>query len=88
MGHFCNIAYFTHRSTLRPRLLAHLDAKRHDFAPWISKSVPQRRNRLQKNSGCDRKDVPQVTSVRFVCSRRAVSAVLSMVSDDSGVSTI
>ena len=31
---------------------------------------------------------PGVTSVRFVCVRMAVSAVLSMVSDDSGVSTI
>jgi len=31
---------------------------------------------------------PEVTSVRFVCLWRAVSAVLSMVSDDLGVSTI
>jgi hypothetical protein len=30
----------------------------------------------------------EVTSVRFVCVRMAVSTVLSMVSDDSGVSTI
>jgi hypothetical protein len=34
------------------------------------------------------KSVPQRTSVRFVCLWRAVSAVLSMVSDDLGVSTI
>jgi hypothetical protein len=35
-----------------------------------------------------RASAPEVTSVRFVCLVRAVSAVLSMVSDDSGVSTI
>ena len=35
-----------------------LPAERSDFALYVSKSVPQRLNRLRKNAGPGRKDVP------------------------------